>query len=273
MPELPEVETICRGLTKTIRSCKIVSAKKYRENIRSLIPANICELITGTMINSVARKAKYIVIGLSNNYSLIFHLGMSGKILIYPENYIISKHDHFRINLSDNKTFIFNDARRFGLIEICKSDEINTHKLFASLGPEPLDTSFNENYLHKKLRGRKLPIKIALMDARIVVGVGNIYASESLFRSKIHPENESGNISMAKLQKLCVSIKEVLSDAINSGGSTLRDYVQSSGDVGSFQHKFDVYGKEGKACSHCESNIERIVQGGRSTFFCPSCQS
>jgi formamidopyrimidine-DNA glycosylase len=272
MPELPEVETICRGLAKTINDCKIISAKKYRENIRSMIPANICDLISGSMITSVSRKAKYIVMGLSNSYSIIFHLGMSGKILLYSEDYIISKHDHFRINLSGNKTFIFNDARRFGLIEICKTQELTSHKLFASLGPEPLDYSFNEDYLHKKLLGRKLPIKVAIMDARIVVGVGNIYASESLFRSKINPEEESGKISKAKLQKLCVSIKEVLSDAINSGGSTLRDYVQSSGDVGSFQHKFHVYGKEGKSCSLCGTDIQRIIQGGRSTFFCQKCQ-
>lgn len=257
MPELPEVETVVRELKQSLIGKKFGEIITLRDNIREPIPD--LSGLHGAMIKSVTRRAKYIVI----NDALVIHLGMSGQILIdRPKER--KKHDHVIFELSNGDEMVFNDARRFGLVTLYKNE------LFSHLGPEPLSDEFTTAYLKKALSTRKGPIKVAIMDQELVVGVGNIYAAESLFRSGINPKTPANKVkNHAELVK---NIRKVLEEAIESGGSTLRDYVRSSGELGYFQHSFAVYGREGKPCIKCKTPIEKITQGGRSTFFCPKCQ-
>ena len=271
MPELPEVETICQGIRQNILGKKIVLTKNSDKNLRLPFPKNLADLRT-QKITSVDRRARYILIKISNKILLI-HLGMSGKLLYFrkvPE--ILAKHDHFLIIFTDQSGLIYNDPRRFGLVDLVDEDKIYQHKMLKNLGIEPLTKDFNGKYLQQKLKGRKINIKTAMMDNRIVVGVGNIYINESLFASKISPLTISGNLSLAKLNVLVQNIKQILQKAIDSGGSTLRDYAKSNGDFGAFQFDFKVYGREGKDCLICASKIKKIKQNGRSSFYCKDCQ-
>jgi formamidopyrimidine-DNA glycosylase len=277
MPELPEVETICRGIEQNIIGRKILTITTSDKNLRLPFPKNFADL-QGQNIISVVRRARYILIKTANKKIILVHLGMSGKLLYLeklPKE--LSKHDHFIIKFSDNSGLIYNDPRRFGLIDLVDDEKINQHKMIKNLGPEPLTEEFNSKYLQEKLKGKKINIKTAMMDNSIVVGVGNIYINESLFESKISPLKAAGSLNLKQLETLVKNIKNILAKAIKLGGSTLRDYVQLNGDMGGFQFDFKVYGREGEDCLVCHSvysgKIKRIKQNGRSTFYCGKCQN
>jgi formamidopyrimidine-DNA glycosylase len=229
--------------------------------------------LQGRKITAIARRAKYILITLDDNTVIIAHLGMSGKMIVHDNFQNEHKpHDHAIFRFDDGKEVVFNDPRRFGLITFSDTANLNKHKLIANLGLEPLEAEFDGKILHELLKNKSAPIKSTIMDASLVVGVGNIYACEALLRSCISPLKPSNKITLDKCKELAKNIKDVLSEAIESGGSTLRDYVQSSGDSGYFQHKFKVYGREGEPCVNCKTTIKRIKQAGRSTFYCENCQ-
>lgn len=266
MPELPEVETVRTELERHVTGKTIDEIDIRRPNIRIPIP-DLSEL-NGKKISKVERRAKYLIIHFSKTKeALVIHLGMSGKILL-GLGLERKKHDHVVFHFNDNTEMVFNDARRFGVVTLKSKAE----DLFEHLGPEPFSEEFNPTYLYNKLKNRKAPIKPALMDQELVVGVGNIYAAEALFRSHINPKKPANKIPKAKLPELIKNVRQVLQDSIESGGSTLRDYVRSDGDTGYFQHHFDVYGKQGKPCPRCKTKIAQITQAGRSTFYCPKCQ-
>ncbi|MFT6077869.1 MAG: formamidopyrimidine-DNA glycosylase [Myxococcota bacterium] len=275
MPELPEVETVCRGIEQNIISKKVESIYTSNKNLRLPFPRDILDL-EGKEIESVARRARYILIKISDQKILLVHLGMSGKLLFYqtlPENF--AKHDHFVMGFDDGSGLVYNDPRRFGLVDLVDEDKINQHQMIKNLGVEPLTDEFDAKHLQKKLQGKKTNIKTAMMDNAVVVGVGNIYINESLFESKISPLRESGSLDVKDLEILIFNIKSILQNAIDKGGSTLRDYVQLNGNVGAFQFDFKVYGREGDDCVVCNNSEEKIIrikQNGRSTFYCQSCQ-
>lgn len=273
MPELPEVETVRRGLEESIKNKKIAKVILRRKDLRAPFPKDFAKNLTGRKIKNINRRSKYLVIELDSEFALVAHLGMSGKILIVdklPKN--PAKHDHVLIEFSDGSGIIYNDARRFGLMTLVDKKSLDKHSLFKDLGPEPLSENFTPDILFNALRKKTSPIKTSIMDAHIVVGVGNIYACESLFRSQISPETKANKINKNELGLLVKNIRNVLNEAIDSGGSTLRDYVRSDGGLGYFQHKFNVYGREKEPCYTCGSAIKRIKQQGRSTFYCPECQ-
>lgn len=273
MPELPEVETVVQGLSPIMQEATITDTLKHREDLRIPIPSDLIERTRNTQVTAISRRAKYILIHLNTKDTIIAHLGMSGKMTIHPHyNNHYQKHDHVVFRLDNGKEIIFTDPRRFGLITLSKSDTIDRHPLIQHLGPEPLEKECNEVYFQSVLQQKKLPIKHAIMDNKIIVGVGNIYACESLFLSGIHPERPANTLSTTEIKHLTQAIKQVLTAAIASGGSTLRDYVRSDGDLGYFQHQFNVYGKEGLPCAKCENEVQKIRQGGRSTCYCPICQ-
>lgn len=273
MPELPEVETVCRGLESTIKGHKFVRVQNFRDNLRTAFPANFAKNLEGRKVTGIARRAKYILINLDNNTTLIVHLGMSGRMVVYPHlRNKQEKHDHVIFQDDAGREIVFNDPRRFGMMDIVSTDKIGQHKAIRDLGVEPLEDSFDGKALQALLKGRKIPVKLAIMNANLVVGVGNIYACESLLRSGIAPTREAQSLSLKECNKLAADIKIVLEAAIKAGGSTLKDYVASSGEAGYFQHNFKVYGRENQPCTSCGSEIKRIVQGGRSTFFCGKCQ-
>lgn len=266
MPELPEVETVVRELARSIVGKTISEIHTLRPNIRIPIP-DLTEL-EGKKIKSVERRAKYIIINFVKfKDALVLHLGMSGKILLGTQ-LARKKHDHVVFIFDDESEMVFNDARRFGIVTL----KSQSAKLFDHLGPEPFTDEFNADYIYEKFKTRKTPVKPVLLDQTLVVGVGNIYASEALFRTKISPLTLASNIPKPKIKQLISHVRDVLNESIASGGSTLRDYVRSSGDLGYFQHNFNVYGKANKPCPACQTPISKIVQAGRSSFYCKKCQ-
>ncbi len=272
MPELPEVETLRRGLVPQLQGQRIRRVQLNRADLRVPFPPDLAEMLTGARINSLTRRAKYLLLHLDNQQVLIIHLGMSGQLTIRPQaGYESRVHDHAVLLLEDGKQLIFNDPRRFGLWARAAEETLGAHPFFVHLGPEPLQETFDAQYLQAALSKRSGPIKPVLMDQKLVVGVGNIYACEALFRSRISPLMPA-NKALKKSGLLVDSIRAVLTEAIASGGSTLRDYVRSSGDIGYFQHHFRVYGRENLPCEACQQPVRRIVQAGRSTFFCAVCQ-
>ena len=273
MPELPEVETVCSGLRSTTTGCTINQVLIHNRKLRLLVPEQLQEVCIGSTITSVCRRAKYIIMQLSNSYAVIFHLGMTGKLLIHNANeYTKTKHDHV-VFVLNNKLLVYNDVRRFGLVTYEKQDKITDNVLFRSLGVEPLTTKFNSQYLYDKLKNKRSPIKVNLMNSNIVVGVGNIYACETLFLSNISPLRPANQCSTLDLNNLVNNVRKVLNDAIMAGGSTLRDYKNVESNSGYFQHCFKVYGRLNQACFVCSSPIIRIKQAGRSSFYCSLCQS
>jgi len=273
MPELPEVETVRRGLEKSIKGKTFKKVILRRPNLRIPFPPDFSKSLEGKTITNITRRSKYLLMENDGNTVIIAHLGMSGKILTsnnIPAN--PQKHDHVIMHFTDGSSLTYNDSRRFGLMTLTHKEGLMEHPLLSHLGPEPLTEDFDADYLYNALKSRNTNIKTAIMDAKIVVGVGNIYACESLFRSGISPKKNSSNISKKKIDLLVMKIKEILLEAIESGGSTLRDYVQSDGELGYFQHSHFVYGKENQPCLKCGNTIKRIKQQGRSTFYCPSCQ-
>ncbi len=276
MPELPEVETVMRGLKPIIEGQVIDRAFCGDKGLRIPFPEGLSERLTGQKIQKLSRRAKYIFCHLENGNTLILHLGMSGRVRILAprSNSPAEKHDHFELRMKDGHHIILNDARRFGMVFDVLQKDISTHPSFAHLGPEPLLEEFNAEYLRLKLKNKTSAIKTAIMDQRIVVGVGNIYACEALYRSRISPKMKASDLSFPTLSRFVEEIKTVLREAIEAGGSTLRDHRLPDGDFGYFQHTHFVYGRENKAClaSDCSENITRIIQTGRSTFYCACCQ-
>ncbi len=271
MPELPEVEVISNFLLDKIKNKQISNVIVNNWNLRTPITKNIDDLLKGKIINDIKRRGKYIIWHADNNSAIIIHLGMSGKLIYADHDQVRNKHDHVVFLFSDNTSIIFNDPRRFGLVIVLnREQELN---FFNNLGIEPLTDEFSGGYLQELLKNKKVNIKSALMDNKLIVGVGNIYASESLFRACISPLRPAQDLTYTECKKLATEIKNTLSDAIATGGSTLKDYAQPSGSAGYFQNNFYVYGKVQKPCKICNNIITLIRQNGRSTYFCNSCQN
>ncbi|GLT08676.1 bifunctional DNA-formamidopyrimidine glycosylase/DNA-(apurinic or apyrimidinic site) lyase [Sulfitobacter sp. G21635-S1] len=282
MPELPEVETVRRGLAPAMEGVVIERAQVNRPDLRWPFPAGMAERLTGQMVERLRRRSKYILADLASGESLLIHLGMSGRMLVSGDplgQFVHShpapeKHDHVVLHMANGARITFNDPRRFGAMDLMQTARADQHKLLAILGPEPLGNTFSEAHLIAALKGRNTPIKSALLDQRIVAGLGNIYVCEALYRARIHPARKAGRISAARIATLVPIIRNVLSEAIEAGGSSLRDFRQADGELGYFQHNFDVYGRENAPCRTpgCGQVIRRIVQSGRSSFYCGECQ-
>jgi formamidopyrimidine-DNA glycosylase len=270
MPELPEVETIRRGLALKMTGRKIVRAELRRPDLRRPFPPMLDRRLTGARIGALGRRGKYLLIELDDDGTLLLHLGMSGRITASNESVENQRHDHVVLTLDDGTVVRLNDARRFGLLDYLRRGEEATHPLLAGMGPEPLEQGFDGRYLTRALAGKLTPIKAALLDQRIVAGLGNIYVCEALYRAGISPRRLAGTVTAARAGKLVAAIRAVLNEAIEAGGSSLRDYVQADGELGYFQHRWAVYGREGEPCPGCDcaEGVRRIAQSGRSTFFC-----
>ena len=274
MPELPEVEITRRGLIPLLNQT-VANVVIRNASMRWPIPAHLPETLISQKLLSLKRRAKYILADFECG-TLLLHLGMSGRISLLDRNYPPEKHDHFDISFhgvdgSAGQVLRLRDPRRFGAV-LWAGLEPNAHALLAPLGPEPLDEHFNAKYLHVKLKARSTAIKVAIMDSHLVVGVGNIYASESLFRARIHPETPAKNLTIKQCEKLVAEIKSTLNDALNAGGSSLRDFFGVDGNIGYFQQEYFAYGRTDEPCKVCSKPIKCIRLGQRSTFFCPSCQ-
>src|SRR3954468_5680174 len=295
MPELPEVETVRLGLLPVLEGHVLTDVETRRGDLRLPFPKDFVGRTKGRKVTALRRRAKYLLADLDSGETLVIHLGMSGRMSVYTEgkqrrlgNYVYSpapedagkgKHDHVLFETDAPARIVFNDHRRFGLMTLVPTDRLEQDRLFKDVGIEPLSPKFNADYLAKVLQGKKTPIKSALLDQRVVAGLGNIYVCEALFRAGISPKRLAGSVKGEKIVPLVAAIKKVLKDAIAAGGSTLRDHAQATGDPGNFQHHFLVYGREGKPCKHgassseaighkksCKGTVKRIVQAGRSTF-------
>lgn len=282
MPELPEVETVRRGLTPVLEGARIARAQVNRPDLRWPLPDQMAERLTGRQILRLRRRSKYLLADLDDAQTWLVHLGMSGRMLVsgdalgqfHHKHPAPAKHDHVIIETQAGARVTFNDPRRFGAMDLYPTATENRHPLIAKLGPEPLGNHFDSAYLIAALKGRKMPIKSALLDQRIVSGLGNIYVCESLYQARIHPARAAGRIAAPRIERLVPIIRDVLQQAIAAGGSSLRDFRQADGELGYFQHSFQVYDREGAHCPTpgCDAHIARITQSGRSTFYCPNCQ-
>ncbi len=301
MPELPEVETVRTGLAPAMEGYRLTHVEMRRGDLRTPFPHDFVARTQGHKITKLRRRAKYLLADLDSGETLVIHLGMSGRMSVFslvaparadapahrkprklgnyfydlaPPTAGTGKHDHVVFETDAPARIVFNDHRRFGLMALVDTKTLEQDKLFKAIGVEPLSDAFNAAYLVNVLSGKKTPIKSALLDQRLVAGLGNIYVCEALFRSHISPKKLAGAIKREKLAPLVAAIKKVLKDAIAAGGSTLRDHAQATGDPGNFQHHFLVYGREGLPCKlGCKGTVKRIVQAGRSTFYCPKCQT
>ena len=291
MPELPEVETVRRGLAPVMEGDMIAQAQVNRPDLRWPLPDRMAERLTGARVMALRRRSKYILADLDRGETLLIHLGMSGRMLVsgspvppgdtggdrvmqgqfHHDHPAPEKHDHVVLQMAGGARVTFNDARRFGAMDLMPTRSAESHWLLRDLGPEPLGNGFDESYLVARLAGRRTPIKAALLDQTVLAGLGNIYVCEVLFRAGIHPARQARDVAAFALVPL---IRAVLAEAIAAGGSSLRDYRQSDGELGYFQHAFRVYGREGAGCitPGCTGIVGRIVQSGRSSFFCPVCQ-
>ena len=282
MPELPEVETVRRGLLPVMEGQVIAQAQVNRPDLRWPFPAGMADRLTGAQVQALRRRSKYILADLSTGETLLIHLGMSGRMLIsgaqlgafHHDHPAPAKHDHVVLDMGNGARVTFNDARRFGAMDLLPTATAEAHPLLSVLGPEPLGNDFHENHLAARLKGRATPIKSALLDQHLVAGLGNIYVCEVLFRAGIHPARLARDVTAAEVARLVPLIRQVLEEAIEAGGSSLKDYRQADGELGYFQHRFRVYDREGQPCTvpGCGATLHRIVQSGRSSFFCPACQ-
>ena len=280
MPELPEVETVRRGLAPAMEGQIIAKADVNRPNLRWPFPQNMAGRLSGQRVERLRRRSKYILADLASGETLLIHLGMSGRMTVsgdplgqfVHDHPATEKHDHVVFHMDNGARITFNDPRRFGAMDLFATNA--SHPLLDVLGPEPLGNDFNEAHLIDAFEGKNSPVKSALLDQRIVSGLGNIYVCETLYRGGVSPKRKAGNIASKRVGSLVPIIRDVLSDAIAAGGSTLNDFRQADGELGYFQHSFDVYGREGEPCNTegCSSQIARIVQSGRSSFYCPTCQ-
>ena len=273
MPELPEVETTCRGLRQKIVNHTINNVIVYQPKLRwEIDKENFIKLLTGNKICEISRRAKYILVSLERNQTFIIHLGMSGRLGVFSKNTILEKHTHVLFQLDNDLQLRFRDPRRFGFLELCPTDMINNHPRLKNLGVEPLTTDFNVKYFNSKIKSFSRSIKQVLLDSQIVVGIGNIYANEALFDAGINPATAAKDLDEKRLALLIESVKVVLTNAIIKGGTTLTDFRNVDGEVGIFQLDLNVYGRAGEKCIRCSQPITRIKQGGRSTFYCNHCQ-
>jgi formamidopyrimidine-DNA glycosylase len=288
MPELPEVETVRRGLVPVMEGHVIARAEVRRPDLRRPFPPHLAERLTGARVLRLGRRSKYLLAELSSGETMIVHLGMSGRILVAPpgggggavigdhvhDHGRIARHDHLILTMETGARVTLNDARRFGSVDLVPTAKAAAHPLLADLGPEPMGNGFSEETLIAALKERRTPVKAALLDQRLIAGLGNIYVCEALHRAGIDPRRQAGRIAAPRVGALARAIREVLAEAIAAGGSSLRDYRQTDGELGYFQHAFRVYGREGEPCLRegCGGTVRRIVQAGRSSFFCPRCQ-
>lgn len=279
MPELPEVETVRRGLAPIFAGRRLVRVEQRRADLRRPFPADFAARLTGRRINALRRRAKYMLWDLDDGWSLIVHLGMSGRMTLadqWPD--ALGPHDHVIFAADDGRTATFSDPRRFGLMDLAETARLDAHPLFADLGPEPLGNEFSGPALFARMKGRKSPLKAVLLDQKTVAGLGNIYVSEALFLAGLNPTRLAAETTATEAERLAQAVRDVLERAIAAGGSTLRDYVQADGELGYFQHDFAVYDREGAPCPGCDCDaaatggVRRIVQSGRSTFYCPNRQ-
>ena len=277
MPELPEVEIVKRGLEGAIAGKRVTRVTLRRPDLRFPIPMGIAEALEGQVIASLQRRGKYILCFTAGGAGFLLHLGMSGVVKIQPpgdssdREAVFEKHDHVVFDFDDGTRVVYFDPRRFGFLDIIHVDSWHGHKAFTAMGPEPLSNDFNGPVLAAALKGRRGPIKSALLDQRVVAGVGNIYACEALFRAGISPKRIAESVQAGRAARLAAAVRDVLTDAIDSGGSSLKDYYHTDGSLGYFQHNFKVYDREGTVING-EHVVKRIVQGGRSTFYCPGLQ-
>jgi formamidopyrimidine-DNA glycosylase len=269
MPELPEVETTVRGLALYLLGERIARVAINRPDLRRPFPPGLMQALTGATVTSLSRRAKYGLINTDLNQTMIFHLGMSGRWRIQPDS--LEKHDHLVMETESGHMLALNDARRFGSVDLVDTAMLDSWAPFAALGPEPLGDDLTPDYLSLAFSGKTSPVKILLLDQRIIAGLGNIYVCEALHRAGIRPDRAGGAVSRAALARLVPAIKDVLCESIAAGGSTIRDYAQPNGELGYFAASWRVYGREGKPCA-CDGTVWRFVQGGRSTFWCPKCQ-
>lgn len=284
MPELPEVETVRRGLAPAMEGARFGHVELRRADLRFPLPAHFRERLEGASVENLSRRGKYLTAALSTGETLIMHLGMSGRFTIdetrKPGAFVHdtgggSRHDHVVFVMSGgggDTRITYNDPRRFGFMDLAPTGALEECRHFKGMGPEPLGNGFSAVALNEALKGRAAPVKAALLDQRVVAGLGNIYVCEALFRAGVSPRRRAASVAGRRGERLYPAIIEVLREAIEAGGSTLRDFAAADGALGYFQHRFDVYGREGEPCRACSTPIERLAQAGRSTFFCPACQ-
>ena len=278
MPELPEVETVMRGRAARLEGRRLTRVAVNRADMRWPFPPGLVDRMTGARVASFRRRGKYILMRLDGGDSVLLHLGMSGRIVLSPARpNFAPAHEHLTLETDDGTHLGFVDPRRFGGVDLVRTDEEDAHRLLAGMGPEPLDPDFTPAVLSAGLAGRRTPLKAALLDQSVVAGLGNIYVSEALFRARLSPRRMAGSVPGIRAGRLVPAIRETLTDAIAAGGSSLRDYVQPDGELGYFQHAWKVYGREGERCEACPgppicAGIRRLVQSGRSSFYCPRLQ-
>jgi formamidopyrimidine-DNA glycosylase len=274
MPELPEVETIRRGLERVLVGATVRQIHIRETRFRHPVDRRkLRRWIAGQQVRALRRRAKYLLCEMENHAHLVVHLGMSGRLLYCEKNSPLQKHDHIRFVFSNGRELRFCDPRRFGMVDAVPPEKLQDYIRFKHLGVEPLSSEFTAAYLQSRAKGLSRPIKNFLMDAAAVVGVGNIYASESLFRAGIHPQQPSGKLRPPQWEKLAHAVRETLELSIAAGGTTFNDFYNSDGEMGYFQQHLMVYGRDGEPCRVCESKIRRLVQAGRSSFYCPRCQN
>ncbi|MFM5954531.1 MAG: bifunctional DNA-formamidopyrimidine glycosylase/DNA-(apurinic or apyrimidinic site) lyase [Novosphingobium sp.] len=270
MPELPEVETTVRGLARYLDGVRLARVETRRADLRRPFPPDLVQVLTGAMVTGLGRRAKYGLVHTDRGRTMVFHLGMSGRWRIEPEE--LGKHDHLVLETESGHRLALCDPRRFGSVDLIDTGLLDSWGPFAALGPEPVGDDLTAAHLKTALAGRSAAIKLMLLDQRIVAGLGNIYVCEALFRAGIDPRKAAGNVSAAALGRLVPQIKGVIAEAIEAGGSTLRDYAQVDGELGYFSKRFDVYDRHDQACTRCGAPVQRFAQGGRSTWFCAKCQ-
>ena len=275
MPELPEVETVRLGLEKVLVGHRLSEVKIMRPNLRFPFPDGFQDALKNKRVERLNRRGKYLLVELDSLMTLVAHLGMSGRFKIFPSNPPdIERHDHVLFEIEGGANVRFNDPRRFGFMDLLETNKLKDSDILKNMGPEPLENEFSGPTLIKRLRGRRSPIKTVLLDQSVVAGLGNIYVSEALFRAGLSPKRLAVNIQISRAEALVLAIRTVLVEAISAGGSSLRDHRQPSGELGYFQHYFSVYGRAGMACPGCVCNIKetggikKIIQSGRSTFYC-----
>ena len=283
MPELPEVETTCRGLSARLVGHNLYDVILRRSGLRRPFPIDLPAQVKGAKVTAITRRSKYALIHLDHGGVIILHLGMSGRLSFMPHGAVPGKHDHVVFHYGPKakpgarpkapEQVFFNDARRFGVLDYTTADQLYDHDLLKHMGTDPFAPELTGAWLHEQLQKRKNPMKHVLMDQRLIAGLGNIYVCEALFLSKINPERKAHQVTKAESTALVKAIRAVLTKAIEAGGSTLRDFAHADGGIGYFQNQFNVYGRENEPCPRCKNPVQRIVQSGRSTFFCDSCQT
>ena len=280
MPELPEVETVRRGLAPVMEGQRIERVVQNRTNLRFPFPERFAERLTGAQIMHLGRKAKFLMLALSTDEVLVMHLGMTGRFTVagdklgafHHEAGTDQRHDHVVFHLETGARVTYNDPRRFGFMELWPAAQFQAYPRLMAMGPEPLSNGFSEAYLNDALKSRKTPIKSALLDQSVIAGLGNIYVCEALWRAGVSPRRSAATIPGQRAARLVPAINDVIAEAIAAGGSSISDFASASGELGYFQHSFAVYDREGDACRNCGKPVQRIVQSGRSSFFCSACQ-